>query len=76
MEGTLLIVFKFGAKAINEFHHIWQPAKLIHLFDISDKDGDNVDGGKGNDFARSIKAGLSSVLNVYVSIIIGVIFWF
>jgi hypothetical protein len=60
-EGTLLIVFKFGSKAINEFHHIWQPAKLIHLSDGSDKDVDNVDDGKGNNFARSIKAGLSSV---------------
>ena len=48
-DGTLLIVFKFGSIAINEFHHIRQPSKLVHFSDDSDED--IVDGnGEGNNF--------------------------
>jgi hypothetical protein len=55
-EGTLLIVFKFGLKAKNDFEYIGQPSRLVHLPDPENDDGEK------NDFACSIKAGLSSVL--------------
>ena len=56
-EGTRVIVIKFGSNAKNELWYYGQTSKLVHLPDDSDDDDD----GKKNDFAFSIKVGLSSV---------------
>ncbi len=61
------MVLKFGSNARNELWYNGQPSKLVHLPD----DSDDVDAdGEKNDFALSIKAGLSSVLMfMYVSLL-------
>src|SRR5215212_4136611 len=67
-EGTLVMVLKFGSNARNELSYNGQPSKLVHLPD--DSDSVEADDGEKNDFAFSIKAGLSSVLMfMYVSLL-------
>ena len=67
-EGTLVIVLRFGSNARNELAYNVQPSKLVHLPD--DSDDVDADDGEKNDFAFSIKAGLSSVLMfMYVSLL-------
>ena len=66
------MVLKFGSNARNELWYNRQPSKLVHLPDDSDGDDDDDadDDGEKNDFAFSIKAGLSSVLIfMYVSLL-------
>ena len=64
------MVLKFGSNARNELWYNRQPSKLVHLPDDPDDDGEK------NDFAFSIKDGLSFVLIfMYVSLL-GIVFWF
>jgi hypothetical protein len=49
---------------------------LVHLPDDSDDVDDDADNGEKNDFAFSIKAGFKFRIDVYVSILIGIVFWF
>ncbi len=51
------MVFRFVLKARNDFEYKGHPSRFVHLFDA-----DVVVDGEKNDFAFSIKAGLSSVL--------------
>ena len=74
-EGTLVIVIKFGSNAKNELWYNGQPSKLVHLSDDSD-DVDDDDNGEKNDFAFSIKVGFKFRIDVYVSILVGIVFWF
>jgi hypothetical protein len=59
LDATLLIVLKLGSRARNEFEYLGQP-RFIHLFDADAVAVAFFDGEK-NDFACSIKAGLSYV---------------
>ena len=60
LDATLLIVLKLGSRARNEFEYLGQPSRFIHLFDADAVATAFFDGEK-NDFACSIKAGLSYV---------------
>jgi len=60
LDATLLIVLKLGSRARNEFEYLGQPSRFIHLFDADAVATAFFDGEK-NDFACSIKTGLSYV---------------
>jgi len=59
-EGTLVMVLKFDSNARNDLSYNRQPSILVYLPD--DADDADADDGEKNDFAFSVKAGLSSVL--------------
>jgi hypothetical protein len=62
------MVFRFVLKARNDFEYIGHPSRFVHLFDAAVVVA--VFDGEKNDFACSIKAGLSSVLMfIYVSLL-------
>src|ERR687886_420493 len=68
--GTLLIVFRLGSKARNDCKYIGQPSRFIHfsvgaavvLFAVDVVVDPTILDAEKNDFACSIKAGLSPVL--------------
>jgi hypothetical protein len=61
-EGTLLIILKLGSRLRNDFEYAGQPSRFIHLSDADAVVATVFFDGEKNDFACSIKAGLSSVL--------------
>src|SRR5919199_2603512 len=73
--GTLLIVLKLGSRARNDFAYAGQPSRFVHLFCAIGPVGAALDEEK-NDFACSIKAGLSSVLIFIKVSLLGLSFGF